>query len=324
MASVPANNALTFESSPLAGILQLAWQLNQASKLSNAADNSAGIAADANANYMNRYNATESVADTYAKLIAALQPTVQNGMDETDLVNRTNQIFSSLVPTVDRASAITASQGYARALQRGMGNSTQAENAADDMTRRFGDVYQKLMETSRQRAFDELKAKLAGNTQALQAATQGFAATNPMQIAQQYAAAAGKAATESQKSYQDNFSRILSSDLAQGAMKAVAKDGFSNLLGALKTGINDIWNGNGNSSSSSAQQSPSEVPEQSYNPYDGFSGSSFNGYTTGSEDNYYVPETSSWGGENFSAQDRSSDLSGWSFNNGDPDIWAEL
>jgi uncharacterized protein YbjQ (UPF0145 family) len=211
-------------------LVDLARLLGTMGSLESARGSSAATARDMAGNLRDRTNATNSGADTYAQLVAALQAQAipDAAGDEASLINRTNQIASALNATTDRASAIASSQAGAGLLKRGMANSSQASDMVGGLTRQFGDVYQKIQEMARQRAFDEMKQKAAANTANLQVATQGLvnmdnqALTNARQLQQQSA----KTASDTTSEYGKQFTNILGNKLMDwGSKKA---DGFLN------------------------------------------------------------------------------------------------
>ncbi len=247
MAAVPAT------SNPLGttttqDLLQLAYLLNGAYSNAQSLGNANAVARDAAANYTGRYNATETAADQYLKLLQAISPALAQSADadSTDLVNRTNQIFSALVPTVDRANAMTASQGFAKALKNGMGDSTQAMDNANTLSRNFGDVYAKLQETARQRAFDELKASIQAKQQTASMATQGLANLNSQALnaARQTASDAATRAATAQTAVGSNLEKLITSKAADWLTGTVEKKlnengGFTGLLKTLQGAFSD-------------------------------------------------------------------------------------
>lgn len=74
------------------------------------------------------------------------------------VANEAARKFRNLVPSVDRAAAIASSQGFADALKRGVANSTQAAGTADELTRKFSDVYSKLEQQANDSAMAENQA----------------------------------------------------------------------------------------------------------------------------------------------------------------------
>jgi hypothetical protein len=74
------------------------------------------------------------------------------------VANEAAKKFRNLSPSVDRAAAIASSAGFADALKRGVANSTQAAGTADELTRKFSDVYSKLEQQANDSALAENQA----------------------------------------------------------------------------------------------------------------------------------------------------------------------
>jgi hypothetical protein len=227
-------------------LIQLAKLLSDYSSADSEAGNASAAARDMAGNLRVRSNITNDAADQYLALVKALQSQVSGdpATEIADLEGRTNQIFSALAPSVDRGNAIAASQGYSQALKRGMGDSTQASDAAKNLTRNFGDVYQKLQEVARQRAFDELKTnkQLAG--QNLSTATSGLMNLNNLALtnARELQSAASRSAGAAQQNLGKNFTDTISSNASKWLLDKVdagykEAGGFDGLLTSLRNGL---------------------------------------------------------------------------------------
>ena len=230
----------------VSNLAQLGLLLRDAMNNSAASGNASAVAADAGRNLTERANTTNSAADQALALIAALSQ--QMGLSTADesagISNRSDQIFSNLVGTVDRGNAIASSQGFAQALRRGMGDSTQAADQANNLTRSFSDVYSKLRETANAGAFDEANKKKAAAVQSYQAATQNavplqkLSVDTAKSIQERAATTAQAAAKQSGQSFTDIAGSTLIKGLMGMADKSVEKaGGFGALLESLSKGF---------------------------------------------------------------------------------------
>jgi hypothetical protein len=261
------------------------------------------VANDTSNNAMLAINANETARNTYAALLSALQGRIAGdpAKEEGDLLGRSNQIFSSLAGTVDRGNAIAASQGYAKSLRRGMGDSSQAADNSNELARNFGDVYQKLQEAARQRAFDELKASKQIDGQIYGVAANGLNSANANQMSATSAmannarAAATTANSTANKTLQDMIESNAASWITKKATSAFDNaGGFSGLFGALQKGFGNT--GTEDTAASVASNEPWggearwwSTPQNSYEPV----AESTPSYSFDFGNN----NSSSWGGE---------------------------
>jgi hypothetical protein len=235
-------------------LAQLLWQLKQYQATDEGKNAANGAARDMNGNLVDRTVATNNQADLYNKLVSALQNQINPDQAQvaSDINGRTDQIFSGLAGTVDRANAIAGSQAGAALAKRGMGDSTQATDKVNDLTRNFGDVYQKLREMAAQRAFDEQKGKQTLANQAFQTATQGAVYMNSQAqgAARDNASSAAKAATTANTAYGGAVKDALSTNVA-GWVGQRADAYASPILDSLKK-----WATGGNTVAPSASNDP--------------------------------------------------------------------
>ena len=206
---------------------------NQASEASAAARDLAG-------NYRQVSNGVQDIAGYYGNLARALgsQMNQDPAVAQADLEQRASQIFSALAGGVDRSAAITASQGFSKALKNGMGDSTQAADMAQTTTRQLADVYQRLREQAYQRAFDEQKARQGQSLQGFQAATQGVYGLNNTALtnARQAASDGRAAATTANKGFGARLQDLLESSAGTWAAKQVNGQ-LDKLTGSIRKGL---------------------------------------------------------------------------------------
>lgn len=241
MATVTGDQPLTTQE-----LLQLIKSLRDAQAADDQANSASGIARDANANYREISNKTQTYADRYAALLDALGASINKTPEQdADFArNRADQIFSSYAGSVDRANTIAASQAGAKAYSRGMADSSQATDQVGNLTRNFSDVYTKLQEVARQRAFDELKARSAIDTQNYSAAAQGLNGTLRMALenAQKYSESAGRTASATNKERGETQNKVLDTGAAGNFMNGINTEvqkagGYGQLLQSLKNGL---------------------------------------------------------------------------------------
>ena len=91
-----------------------------------------------------------------------------NEYNTDNVLNRANQKYSSMVGGVDRAATLASSQGFAKALNGGMADSTASATSLNNISRDFADLYAKLREESDSSAQAEndarYKSYLSGKT----------------------------------------------------------------------------------------------------------------------------------------------------------------
>lgn len=239
MAAVPQQQQSTGMTA--AQFAYLLWQQQQAS---GEAGDASAAARGLSQNYTDRANAQINTGDAYYEMLKALQGQLMTttGQDEGDLKNRTDQIASGLNGTVDRAAAIAGSQAGAQLRKRGMGDSTQAAESANGLTRQYGEVYQKIQEMARQRAFDELKSKQGLNQQLLGTVGTGLSSSNNSSLtnAREMSTAASKAASEARQNQGGKTQNLLESKLMEAmlgskAVKGGIDDGMNYLGDKVKS-----------------------------------------------------------------------------------------
>lgn len=246
MASVPSTQQLTSQDQARLSsdsLVQLAFALNNllnANKDAGSANDTRNVMSQ---NLTDRSNSVNSVADTYKALVQALQSKLVTtpGNDLEFLRNRSAQINSSLNSSIDRAGSQAMSSGFATALKRGMGNSTQAEDMATNLARKLSDVYVKADESAQQRAFDEMIKDRTVSAQTLGVAINGLVNANNTALSnarQLYDTAANTAKTAN-RGVGDNFGNVLSTSASkwlQGQADSYLKNngGFSGVLDSLR------------------------------------------------------------------------------------------
>jgi hypothetical protein len=167
------------------------------------------------------------------QILAGLVPEVAAPLpnfDEASIIGRADQRYSGLVGSVDRAHALAASQGFAKALRSGMTDSTQAQDQAQSMTRQFSDVYAKLRENAQSTAFQEaIQAyktaldKRAAGVQGINVATGGLANYGRTLLDNERMRfnSAQQTAGQANKSSGDAWAKILDSSVGKRLLGAV-------------------------------------------------------------------------------------------------------
>lgn len=221
-----AENPAVLNSTSMAQFLVLLDNLRKSNSESNQAS---AAARDANGNLLNRTNATNASADSYQAMVDALMKAINQdpSKEAYDLQGRSDQIFSSMAGTIDRSNAVSASKLGAGLLKRGMGNSSQATDAATENARQYQDLYQKLREAAYAQAIKEQQQRMATAQQNFSTATQGAVQLQGLaqRAAGDNATAAGAVARSANQNFGKNITDALSSSVAN-----YAKSGFDNFL----------------------------------------------------------------------------------------------
>ena len=98
--------------------------------------------------------------------VAAMREGVKKGVEaldplkiygEADVRRLSDQSYNNKVGAVDRSLQASASEGFARALSRGVSNSTIAADTRDNVVRRFADTYGQLRDGSDRTAMSEVR-----------------------------------------------------------------------------------------------------------------------------------------------------------------------
>lgn len=219
---------------PASSGLALAMQLGDLLRGVDERNRANAAAQSASADYSDLYRALMAGVNQSNPLIQALlQRMTEAGdpigeLDEEAIRQREMQRFSALAPSVDRAHALAASQGFAQAMRSGMMDSTQAADQMGRLTRDFSDVYSKLQENARTTAFSEalerLKAMMSNNNATsgqLQAAMQGVNqyAQNAQRIASERNDFAQGAKASASSAWQEALMKAIDSPLGKRALE---------------------------------------------------------------------------------------------------------
>jgi hypothetical protein len=171
----------------------------------------------------------DALRQVLAGLVADTSTPLPN-IDESSIANRADQRYSNLVGSVDRAQALTASQGYAKALRSGLTDSTAAQDQAQQLTRQYSDVYSKLRENAQSTAFQEALAqyksmldKRASQTQTMNSAVAGLAnyGKTLLDNNRERSRIAQQTATTANKGMGDAWAKVLDSSVGKKVLGSI-------------------------------------------------------------------------------------------------------